>query len=66
MSEQENIQIVRKLFDNLNNHNPDANNQLFAGDVRTEATGAPGVMSTREQGQMYTRRISRCLPGSAF
>ncbi len=66
MSEQDNIQIVKKLFDNLNKHNLDANNQLLANDVRTEATAAPGVMNTREQGQMYTRQFQDGFPDLHF
>jgi steroid delta-isomerase-like uncharacterized protein len=66
MSEQENIQIVRRLIDNLNKHNLDANVQLLANDVRTEATASPGVMNSREQGQAYTQLFLDAFPDLHF
>jgi len=66
MYEQENIQIVRKLFDNLNKHNLDASDNLIANDVRIEITGAPSVLNTREQGKAYTRRFIDAFPDLRF
>lgn len=66
MSEQENLQIVRRLFDNLNKHNLDANNQLYAKDVRTEAAGVPSALTSRDQGQSYVRQFLEAFPDLHF
>jgi steroid delta-isomerase-like uncharacterized protein len=54
MSEQDNIRIARKTFDALNNHNLDPNDELFARDMHSEATGATGPMNF-DQNKAYTQ-----------
>ena len=66
MSEQENLQIVRKLFDNLNKHNLDGNNQLYVKDVRTEAAGIPSALTSRDEGQSYVRQFLEAFPDLHF
>jgi len=65
VSEQENITIVRKWFDNLNSHKLDHNDQFLANEVRVEATGAPGVMD-RDQGRNYNRQFLDAFPDLHF
>jgi len=65
MNEQENIQIVRKTFDNLNKHNVDVNDQMIAENAKFEATGAPGTM-TRDQGRMYVSSFVNAFPDIRF
>jgi steroid delta-isomerase-like uncharacterized protein len=65
VSEQENVTIVRKWFDNLNSHNLDHNDQFLANDVRVEAAGAPGVMN-RDQGRAYNQQFLDAFPDLHF
>ena len=66
MSEQDNIQIVRRFIDNLNKHNLTANDPYVANDVKTEATAASGVLTNREQGRMYIQLFLDAFPDLRF
>jgi steroid delta-isomerase-like uncharacterized protein len=65
MSEQDHVQIIRKIFDLYNAHNLDGIDQYLAGDVRTEATGATGMLN-KEQTKMYNRRYLDAFPDLHF
>lgn len=65
MSEQENINIVRRWYDNFNSHKLDLNDQLEANEVRVEAAGAPGVMN-RDQARAYNRQFVDAFPDIHF
>jgi steroid delta-isomerase-like uncharacterized protein len=65
MSEQENIQMTRRVFEVFNNHNPDAADQMIADDLRSEATGAQGMLN-KEQNRMYNHRFFDAFPDIHF
>jgi steroid delta-isomerase-like uncharacterized protein len=65
MSEQENTRIVRKVFDDLNNHNLDASEQYMARDVRVEAPGASSTLN-KDQGRKYTQLFIDAFPDIHF
>jgi steroid delta-isomerase-like uncharacterized protein len=65
MSEQENIQIARKTIDNFNKHDPDANDQYLANDVRVDAAGSTGSMN-KEQTRMYYHQFFDAFPDIHF
>ena len=65
MSEQENIQIARKIIDNFNRHDPDANDQYLANDVRVEAAGTTGVMN-KDQNRTYNHQFFDAFPDLHF
>jgi len=65
VSEQENIQIVRRLFENFNRHDPDANDQFLAKEMQTQAAGATGVLD-REKSRMYNRSFLDSFPDLHF
>lgn len=65
MSEQENIQIVRRTFENLNKHDLDANDSLVANDVKTMGPGAARSMNL-DEGRMYTKRFFDAFPDLRF
>lgn len=45
MSEQENIKIVRIIYDNINAHELGKNDQYLANDFRSEVPGVPNAMN---------------------
>jgi hypothetical protein len=65
MSEQENIQITKRVFEYFNSHNPDGADQLVADDLRSEATGAKGVLN-KEQNHTYNHRFFDAFPDIHF
>ena len=65
MSEQENIQIVRRTFEYFNNHKPDSVDQYLADNVRAEAAGAQGTMN-KDQNRMYNHRFFDAAPDLHF
>jgi steroid delta-isomerase-like uncharacterized protein len=65
MSEQENIQITKRVFDYFNSHNPDAGDQYLADDFRSEATGAQGMLD-KDQNRMYNHRFFDAAPDLHF
>ena len=65
MSEQDNVKIVHKFYDNFNAHNLEANDRLQSEDAKTEAPGAPGPMNV-EQGRGYTQVFLTAFPDLHF
>ncbi len=65
MSEQENITVVRKIFDGLNSHDLDIVDKYMASDVKTEAPGAPGLMD-KQKDRMYTQQFINAFPDLRF
>ncbi len=65
MSEQENTQIVRRVFEYFNSHNPDAADQYLTDDVRVEASGAQGVLN-KDQNRTYNRQFFDAFPDLHF
>ena len=65
MSEQDHVQVIRKIFDLYNSHNLDGIDQYLAGDVRSEATSATGMLN-KEQTKMYNRRFLDAFPDLHF
>jgi steroid delta-isomerase-like uncharacterized protein len=65
VSEQENIHIVRRWYDNFNNHKLDLNDAIESPDLRVEASGSPGVMN-RDQATAYNRQFLDAFPDLHF
>jgi steroid delta-isomerase-like uncharacterized protein len=65
MSEQENITIVKKSFENLNKHDLEANDQYIAEGARSVAAGSPGELN-REQARQYTQNFITAFPDLQF
>ncbi len=65
MSEQDNIQIMRTLFDNLNAHDQDRGDPLFADGYVAYAPGAPGP-ATREQAKALNEGFLKAFPDLRF
>ncbi len=65
MSEQENIQMVRRTFEYFNNHKPDLADQYLADNVKIEAPGVQGTM-TKDQNRMYNKRFFDAAPDLHF
>lgn len=56
MSEQENIQVVRRIFDALNSHDLETGSKYYSRDVRVEAPNVAGTMNldqTRKDNQNF-------------
>ena len=65
MSEQENIQIVRRTFDFFNSHKPDSADQYLAENIQAEAPGVPGPMN-KAQIHTYNHRFFDAFPDIHF
>lgn len=65
MSEQDNIQIVRRTFDYLNSRDLDSGDQYLATDVIVEAPGSNTRMN-RDQGKRYTQSFVDAFPDLHF
>lgn len=65
MSEQENIKIVRQLFDDLNSHDLDASDRLLSDNIMTEAPGSPGPLD-KKNSRMYTQQFVDAFPDLHF
>jgi steroid delta-isomerase-like uncharacterized protein len=65
MSEQENTQIVRRVYEYLNSHNLDSIDQYLTDDAETEATGAMGIMD-KQQNHMYNHTFMAAFPDLHF
>lgn len=61
MSEQENMKIVRTIFDHINSHNLNETDRYLAGDFRSEVSGVSSPMN-KEQDRMYIRRYVDAFP----
>jgi steroid delta-isomerase-like uncharacterized protein len=61
MSEQENIHIVRELFDGLNAHDLDIGDKHFADENLSMAPGAPAPLD-RERFKEYLRGYIQAFP----
>jgi predicted ester cyclase len=66
MSEQENINITRKVFENLNKHDLKANDPYFSDQVQSMGTGVPTPLKDREGARQYTQRIFDGFPDLRF
>lgn len=65
MSEQDNINIVRKVIDALNSHNADATVQYFAPNVKGMVPDRPETLN-RDQIREYNQRFIRAVPDLHF
>ncbi len=65
MSEQENIKLVRQLFDDLNSHDLDAGDRLFSDNVMMEAPGFPEPLD-KKQGRLYIKQFMDAFPDLHF
>lgn len=65
MSEQENINIVRKVFDGFNSHNLDATVYYLADSVKTTDPSYMDVMN-KDQSRMYNKRFIDAFPDLHF
>ncbi len=65
MSEQDNIKIVRQIFDYLNKHDVPGTEQYLTSSVQYEAPGVPGLMK-RDQGRLYTQGFIEAFPDLHF
>ncbi len=65
MSEQENLNIIKKVIDGFNSHNLEATVQPLANDVRSEATGSTKVMD-KQQTREYNQRFMDAFPDMHF
>jgi steroid delta-isomerase-like uncharacterized protein len=61
MSEQENMKIVRTIFDKINSHDLKEIDKYLAEDFRSEASGVSNPMN-KEQDRMYLRRYADAFP----
>jgi predicted ester cyclase len=48
MSEQENIIVIRRIFDGLNNHDLNVVDSYIANDAKIEVPSAPGVIKDKQ------------------
>ena len=64
MSEQENINIVRKVFDGFNSHNLDATVQYLSDSVKT--TDPTAEVLNKEQSRLYNKRFIDAFPDLHF
>ncbi|MGE5222244.1 MAG: ester cyclase [Omnitrophica WOR_2 bacterium] len=65
MSEQENIKIVRQLFDDLNSHDLDAGDRLMSNNVMTETPGSQGPMD-KARNRLYEKQFIDAFPDLHF
>ncbi len=65
MSEQDNLNIVRKVIDALNNRNADASVQYFAPNAKGMVPDQPEAL-TRDQIRDYNQRFFRAVPDLHF
>jgi steroid delta-isomerase-like uncharacterized protein len=65
MSEQENINITRKLFDALNSHDLRTGSQYLADNVQSIGTGMPSPFN-KEKSQAYTQQFINAFPDLHF
>lgn len=65
MSEQENIQLVRKLFDNLNSHNVDASDPYTHNSFQGTFSGVPGGIN-RDQNKEILKSYIDAFPNLHF
>ncbi len=63
MSEQENINITRKIFENLNKLDFKANDPYFSDQVQSMGTGMPTPLKDREAARQNIQRIFDGFPG---
>lgn len=66
MSEQENITVVRKIFDGLNNHDPDVVDRYFASDAKIEVPSAPGLIMDKQKNRVFTQQLIDAFPDFHF
>lgn len=65
MSEQENINIVRKLFDNLNSHDTRSGSQYYADNLQSVGTGITTPLN-KEASLQYPQSFFDAFPDLHF
>ncbi len=65
MSEQENIRIVKQVFDRINDHNVEPDSQTTAGNMRVQTVDSPTELNSQDY-RTYLRRILDAFPDLHF
>ncbi len=66
MSEQENIIVIRRIFDGLNNHDLNVVDSYIANDAKIEVPSAPGVIKDKQLNRVFTQQLINAFPDLHF